>query len=191
MSSDLFKKTHSIILIDYGRKMEVSFSDVREVIMNVDQSHFVGLSQKSTVNTYLLSGYISKSKSIYDLNKVLCPVLCKKYYKYRRDFEIGGITFVTLFDLDKVLVENRLADPIALTAMLAIANDMSTTIALNNKNDVLLSYPLPSQFTSSCSFLKTQYLDYITLLDVEVTRISIYKSSILLTVRTIVSTYMQ
>lgn len=185
ISSNLMDKMHTIILIDYGRKMVVSFLEVREVIMNIDQSLLMGLSQKSTVNTFLLSEYISKKKSVNDLNNVLC----NKYYKYRRDFEVGGITFITLYDVDKRLVNNGLADCVDITAMMTIANNMSGAIALNNKNDVFHSYPIPSKVSTHCSFIKSQYLDCITVLDVAVTRIFFNETKILLTVRTIVSTF--
>lgn len=184
LSSDLTEKTHKIILIDYGRTMVVSFCDVREVTVNVDQSLLIGFSQRSTINTFLLSGYLGKSKS----NNDLIRILCNKYYKYRRDFEVGGISFVSLYDVDNSLIDQGAASTIEVATMITIANNMTSKIVSLNKNDVFHSNPNPSKSPIPCSFLKSQVLDYVNLVDVAVTRVSTNNHTIMLTVRTIVST---
>jgi len=184
LSSNLIEKTHKIILVDYGRTMVVSFCDVREVTVNVDLSLLIGLSQRSTINTFLLSGYLGKSKS----NNDLIRILCNKYYKYRRDFEVGGVSFVSLYGVDKSLIDQGAASTIDIATMVTIANNMTSTIILMNKNDVVHSIPNPSKAPTPCSFLKSQVLDCINLVDVAVTRVTTSDNTILLTVRTIVST---
>lgn len=183
LCSDLVAKTHTICLIDYGRKMVVSFFDVREVTKDTDQKLLIGFSQKATTNTFLLSGYISKPKS----NNELINILCNKYYKYRRDFDVGGITFITLYDVDKKLTDNGIATTIDMTAMVTIANNMSSVIALNNANDIINTYSLPSKISASSFFLRSQHLDCVNLIDVYITRVFIDSHIILLTVRTLVS----
>jgi len=184
--SDLVAKTHTIILIDYGRTMVASYFDVREIIQDVDPSFLIDLCQRATVYTFLLSTYISKPKS----NNDLVNILCNKYYKYRRDFEVGGITFVSLFDVDKMLVDKGIADNINLATMITIAKSMESTIELNNKTDMINSCPINSKASSFGSFLRSQRLDYVTLIDITVTRVVIDNISILLTVRTLVSRFM-
>lgn len=179
--TDLVAKTHTIVLIDYGRTMVASYFDVREVIQDVDPSFLIDLGQRATVYTFLLSTYISKPKSNIDL----VNVLCNKYYKYRRDFEVGGITFISLFDVDKILVEKGIADPINLATMITIAKSMESTIELNNKTDIINSYPIKSNSLSYGSFLRSQRLDYVTFINISVTRVVIDSISILLTVRTL------
>lgn len=182
-------KTHTIVLIDYGRTMVVSYFNVREVIQDVDPSFLIDLCQRATVYTFLLSTCISKSKSKSDID--LINILCNKYYKYRRDFEIGGITFISLFDVDKILVDKGIADNINLATMITIANSMESTIELNNKSDMINSCPIASKALSFGSFLRSQRLDFITLISISVTRVVIDNISILLTVRTLVSIFMQ
>ncbi|XP_022168721.1 uncharacterized protein LOC111032632, partial [Myzus persicae] len=181
--SDLVAKTHTIVLIDYGRTMVVSYFNVREVIQDVDPSFLIDLCQRATVYTFLLSTCISKSKSKSDID--LINILCNKYYKYRRDFEIGGITFISLFDVDKILVDKGIADNINLATMITIANSMESTIELNNKSDMINSCPIASKALSFGSFLRSQRLDFITLISISVTRVVIDNISILLTVRTL------
>ncbi|XP_029344615.1 uncharacterized protein LOC100572451 isoform X2 [Acyrthosiphon pisum] len=178
--SDLVAKTHTIILIDYGRTMVASYYDVREVIQDVDPVFLIDLCQRATVYTFLLSTYISKPKS----NNDLVNILCNKYYKYRRDFEVGGITFVSLFDVDKMLVDKGIADNINLATMITIAKSMELTIKSNNKTDMINSCPINSKASNFGSFLRSQRLDYVTLIDISVTKVVIDNISILLTVRT-------
>lgn len=185
--SDLVAKTHTIILTDYGRTMVVSFFDVREVIQDVDPSFLIDLCQRATVYTFLLSTFISKPKS----NNGLVNILCNKYYKYRRDFEVGGITFISLFDVDKILLEKGVADIINLTTMITIAKSMESTIELNNKTDMINSCPFESNALGYGSFLRSQHLDCVTLIDITVTRIIMDNTSALLTVQTLVSIYIQ
>lgn len=181
--TDLEAKTHTIVLIDYCEKKVVSYFDVREVTMdNIDQSFLNCLSQRTGIQIFLLSGYISKSKSNNELNNILC----NKHYKYQSDFVVGSITFVTLYGVDKKIIDSGLADTISVETMNTIANSLSSTIALNFKNDVFKSYSVPSN-TSKCFPLKSQYLDYADIVEVDVTRLSIHNNSILLTVRTLVS----
>ncbi|XP_025193812.1 uncharacterized protein LOC112593566 isoform X2 [Melanaphis sacchari] len=179
LHSDLVAKTHNIILIDYGRTMVASFFDVREVIQDVDPSFLIDLCQRATVYTFLLSTFISKPKS----NNELVNILCNKYYKYRRDFEVGGITFVSLFDVDKILIDKGIADNINLSTMITIAKSMESTIELNNKTDMINSFPIKSNSLGSGSFLRSQHLDYVTLIDISVTRVVMDNTSVLLTVR--------
>ncbi|XP_026804803.1 uncharacterized protein LOC113548228 [Rhopalosiphum maidis] len=179
--SDLVAKTHSIVLIDYGRTMVASFFDVREVIQDVDPSFLIDLCQRATVYTFLLSSFICKPKS----NNDLINILCNKYYKYRRDFEVGGITFVSLFDVDKLLIDKGVADNINLATMITIAKSMESTIELNNKNDMVNSCPINSNILGYSSFLRSQHLDYVTLIDITVTRVVMDNSSVLLTVQTL------
>lgn len=183
--SDLVAKNHTIVLIDYGRTMVASYFDVKEITQDIDPSFLIDLCQRATVYTFLLSTYISKPKSNNDLVKILC----NKYYKYRRDFEVGGITFVSLFDVDKMLVDKGVADNINLASMLTIAKSMESTIELNNKNDMINSCPIKSNTLSLGSFLRSQHLDYVTLINVTVTRVVMDNVSVLLTVRTLVSVF--
>lgn len=185
MCSDLVAKTHTILLIDYGQKMVVPFIDVRKVTKDLDQSYLIGLSQRAAVYTFLLTGYISKPKS----NTQLVNVLCNKYYKYRHDFEIGGISFVSLIDDDKKLIDHGLADTVDVATTFTIANSMVSIIASNNKNDLPNNFPIASKTPTSKSFLMPQHLDCVTLIDVVVTRVSISDNFVLLTVRTIVRTF--
>lgn len=181
--TNLEAKTHTIILIDYGEKIEVSYFDVREVIMdNIDQSFLNCLSQRTAIQMFLLSGYISKSRSNNELNNILC----NKHYKYQSNFVVGGITFVTLYGVDKKIIESGLADTISVATMNTIATSLSSTISFNFKNDVFKSCFIPSN-TSKCSPLKSQNLDYVNMVEVDIARISIYNNLILLTVRTLVS----
>ncbi|KAE9535821.1 hypothetical protein AGLY_007722 [Aphis glycines] len=177
--SDLVAKTHTIILIDYGRTMVASFFDVREVIQDLDPSFLIDICQRATVYTFLLSTFISKPKS----NNGLVNILCNKYYKYRRDFEVGGITFISLFDVDKILTEKGVADFINLASMITIAKSMESTIKLNNETDMINSSPFKSNGYGS--FLRSQHLDCVTLIDITVTRIIMDNNSALLTVRTL------
>lgn len=185
MYSDLVAKTHTIFLIDYGQKLMVPFIDVRKVTKNIDQSFLIGLSQRAAVYTFLLTGYISKLKS----NTKLTNVLCNKYYKYRHDFDIGGISFVSLINVDKMLLDHDLADTIDITTTYTIANSMASIIELNNKNDLANNFPIASKISTSQSSLMPQHLDYVTLINVIVTRVSMTNNFILLTVRTIVSKF--
>ncbi|XP_015365129.1 PREDICTED: uncharacterized protein LOC107162646 [Diuraphis noxia] len=179
--TDLVAKTHTIVLIDYGRTMVASYFDVREVIQDVDPSFLIDLCQRATVYTFLLSTYISKPKS----NNELVNILCNKYYKYRRDFEVGGITFISLFGVDKVLVDKGIADNINLATMITIAKSLESTIEFNNKNDTINHFPINSKPFSFGSFLRSQRLDYVTLINISVTKVVIDNISILLTVRTL------
>jgi len=165
--------------------MVASYFDVKEITQDIDPSFLIDLCQRATVYTFLLSTYISKPKSNNDLVKILC----NKYYKYRRDFEVGGITFVSLFDVDKMLVDKGVADNINLASMLTIAKSMESTIELNNKNDMINSCPIKSNTLSLGSFLRSQHLDYVTLINVTVTRVVMDNVSVLLTVRTLVSVF--
>lgn len=183
LCSDLVAKTHTIVLIDYGRKMVVPFVDVRELSKDIDQNLLINFSQKSTMNTFFLSGYISKPKS----NNELVNILCNKYYKYRRDFDINDISFITLYDVDQKLIDNGIATTIDITTMITIANSMSSLITLNNTNDVINKCFLPNKVSALSYFLKSQRLDCINLIDVYITRVSIDNHTILLTVRTLVS----
>lgn len=181
--TDLEAKTHTIVLRDYGEKLVVSYFDVREVTMdNIDQSFINCLSQRTAIQIFLLSGYISKSRSNNELNNILC----NKHYKYQSNFVVGGITFVTLYGVDKKIIENGLADSISVETMNTIAISLSSTITLNFKNDVYKSCSISSN-TSKYSSLKSQYLDYVNIVEVDVIRVSIDNNSILLTVRTLVS----
>lgn len=185
--SDLVAKTHTIILIDYGRTMVASYFDVREIIQDVDPSFLIDLCQRATVYTFLLSTYISKPK----LNNDIVNILCNKYYKYRRDFKVGGMTFISLFDIDKMLIDKGIADKVSLATMMTIAKSMESTIELNNKTDMINSCPINNNASSFGSFLRSQRLDYVTLINIIVTRVVIDDISILLTVRILVSIFMQ
>jgi len=167
--------------------MVVSYFDVREIIQDVDPSFLIDLCQRATVYTFFLSSYISKPKS----NNDLVNILCNKYYKYRRDFEVGGITFISLFDVDNILVEKGIAVNVSLATMITIAKSMESTIELNNKTDIMNSYPIKTNSLSFGSFLRSQRLDYVTLINISVSRVVIDNISILLTVRTLVSIFMQ
>jgi len=167
--------------------MVASYFDVREIIQDVDPSFLIDLCQRATVYTFLLSTYISKPKSNHDL----VNILCNKYYKYRRDFEVGGITFISLFNVDKSLVDKGIADNINLASMITIAKSMESTIKLNNKTDMINSFPINSNTLKFGSFLRSQRLDYVTLVNINVTKVTIDDISILLTVRTLVSIFMQ
>lgn len=184
MSSDLIAKTHSIMLIDYGTKIVVPFSDVREVTKPIDPSLLICLSQKANVYTFFLSGFLSKPKS----NDSLTKVLCNKYYKYRRDFEVGGITFITLYGVEQNLISSGLAYMVEIPTMIYLANFMSSIIESKNKNDIFNSVPIKNQI-SSLGPLRHQHLDYATLVNVIVMKVSISINVILLTVRTIVSLF--
>lgn len=178
LSTDLVKNTHSIQLIDYGQKFDVPFHDVREVIDNVDESLLTRLSQKPTVNVYLLSGYLSIKKTNNELNNILC----NKYYKYRRDFEFNNVTFISLFDVKKVLTESYLASTIDIETTLCLANSSSLTLKLNNESDIINSSILNK--TPIPNYLD---LDNATPINVAVTRVTCKENIILLTVRKIVS----
>lgn len=182
--SDLETKTHTILLIDYGVKTVASFFDVREVITdNIDKSFLNRLSQRASIHTFILSRYISKSKS----NNELISILCNKYYKYHSDFMVGGIEFVTLYDVDKRLIDSGIADVISVATMNIIANSLSSKIALNFKNDVVKSCPIPSNASMLYTSLKSQHLVCGNPINVNVTRVSMDNNSVLLTVQTIVS----
>lgn len=176
--TDLLKKTHTIVLIDYGQQLVVPYCDVREVIKNLDNSIINSLSQRPSVYTFFLSEYISKPKS----NTDLISILCNKYYKYQINFKIGGMQFVTLFDIDKSLIENELVDMVSLETMSMIANSMSSLIESMSPHDSLNSVSVVTH-----SFLRSQCLDYVTPIDVAVTSVNIDENSILLTVRILVS----
>jgi len=183
MSSDLIAKTHTIMLIDYSQKMVVPFFDVREVsdTEDTDQTFLSSLSRNAFIKTFLLSGYIGKS----NLTNELVNILCYKHYKYRKDFEVGGVQFISLFDIDNKIIDHGIANAVDIATMVIIANNMSSAISLNNKNDIIYSSSILNKFTLSSP--KSQYLDNSTLLDIAVTRFSISNNLILLTVRTIVS----
>lgn len=181
--SDLIAKTHTILLIDYGRKMVVSFSDVREVSVAMNQSFLNSLSQMASVHTFFLSGYVAKSK----LDNDLINFLCNKHYKYRCDFEVGGVTFISIFDVDNNLVKKGVADTIDIATMSIIANNMASVIASNNTNDMIHNCLIPNKALLMNSVLKPQCLDYATFINIAVTRISIENNIVLLTVQTVVS----
>lgn len=182
LSTDLVKQTHSIKLIDYSRKLDVPYSDVREVVNDIDKSLLVSLSQVATEYSYLLTGFISKQKS----NNELYRVLCNKYYKYRKDFDVSGITFVTLFDVDKSLIDSNLVSAIDIPATINIAHGMFSALNLSNISDTV-NCSVSNKTSVLSSFPKHQYLDYTTVINVIITRVSCYKNTILLTVRTCVS----
>lgn len=184
LSSNLADKTHTIMLIDYGRTMIVSFSNVREVTKDIDLSLLVGLSQRATVYTFLLSGFISKPRPNTVL--ILNNILCNKYYKYRKDFEIGGVSFITLNDVGKRLIISGVADAIEMSTMINIANNMSSIIASNNSIDIVNTTPNLGK-NSSKYLLEPQKLDCVTYMHVIVMNVSMDEDSILLSVRTIVS----
>jgi len=119
----------------------------------------------------------------------LINILCNKHYKYHSDFIVGGIKFVTLHGIDKRLIDSGIADCISTTTMNIIANNLSSTIALNFKNDIVESCPIPSNASMMYSFLKSHHLVYNVVINVNVTRVSMDKNSILLTVQTIVSIF--
>lgn len=181
--SDLIAKTHTIILIDYGRKMVVPFSDVREVSVTIDQSFLVSLSQMATIHTFFLSGYLAKPKQ----NNDLINILCNKYYKYRCDFEVGGVTFISIYNVDSNLVKQGVADTIDVATMSVIANNMVSVIASNNTNDMIHNYSIPNKALLINSILKHQCLDYATFINIAVTHVSIENNIVLLTVQTVVS----
>lgn len=184
VNSDLVSKTLTIILIDYGRTMIVPCQSVREVTMDtLDPQLSNTLFQRATIQTFLLSTFISKRKSVKELNDILSD----KYYKFRKDFEVGGVTFVSIYDIDKKLVDSGLADTIDVANMSSIANSMSSTILSNNKNDLLNSYAITCKELTLSSNLRHLKLDYVTLTDVAVTRVSIQNNLILLTIRILVS----
>jgi hypothetical protein len=172
------------MLIDYGRTMVVPCNNVREVTMDTSDPQLLNtLYQKTAVHTFLLSTFISKRKSVKELNDILSD----KYYKFQKDFEVGGITFVTIYDIDKKLIESGLADTIDIAIMSSIANSMSSVITLNNKNDLLNSYTLPWKESTLSLNLRHQKLDYVTLIDVAISRVSLQNDVVLLTVRILVS----
>lgn len=184
LNSDLVSKTLTIMLIDYGRTMMVPCHNVREVTMDTLDPHLLNtLYQRTTIHTFLLSTFLSKRKSVKDLNDILSD----KYYKFRKDFEVGGITFVSLFDIDKKLVESGLANTIDIANMSSIANSMSSMITLSNKNDVLKSCTIPCIESVLSSNLRYQKLDYVTLIDIAISRVSVQNDVVLLTVRILVS----
>ncbi|VVC24546.1 Hypothetical protein CINCED_3A019121 [Cinara cedri] len=182
IASDLSTKTHTIVLIDYGQKLVVPFVDVRELAKNVDHSLAIGLSQRVTVITFLLSGYLSKQAKS---NQGLIQILCNKYYKYRRDFEVGGMTFVTLFDVNKKILDIGVINAIDVGSMMSIAKSMPSIISSNNTLDIIQSCPIPSKAQQLCSFLKSQNLVYADYTDVMVTEFAVDDNIILLTIRTI------
>lgn len=184
ISSDLIAKTHTIVLVDYGQKLVVPYVDVRELIKNIDHSLLIGLSQRITVLTFFLSEYICKQNKS---NNVLSKILCNKYYHYQRDFEVGGMTFVTLYNVDQRILDISVISRIDVGAMKSIALSMPLIIATKNKNDMLHSCPIPSKSLYLCSILKSQNLAYADYIDVLVTQFSLDNNLILLTVRTIVS----
>lgn len=183
ISSDLIEKTHTIVLVDYGKKLVVPYVDVRELIKNIDQSLLIGLSQRITVLTFFLSEYICLQNK---LNNVLTKILCNKYYNYRRDFEVGGMTFVTLYNVDNRILDIGVISHIDVGAMMSIARSMPLLIASKNKNDMLFSCPIPSK-SLHLSVLKSQSLVYSDYIDVVVTQFAVDNNIILLTIRTIVS----
>ncbi|XP_050546738.1 uncharacterized protein LOC126908583 [Daktulosphaira vitifoliae] len=181
ISSDFQTKIHTILLIDYGRTMVASFVDVREISMDVNKSIINGLTQRASVYTYLLSGYISKSKSNSELNELLS----NQYYSYRTDFEIEGVSFITLLNLDnKILLETGMADTIELSKIIIIANNMSKVLSLNKKRDIKNSCPIPAK-ESDLQYLRSQQLDNLTIQNIFVTKVSVGEDTILLTVRTV------
>lgn len=183
--TDLETKTHTIILIDYGEKIVVSYFDVREVAKdNLDQSFINCLSQRTAIQTFLLSGYVSKSKSNNELNNILC----NKHYKYQSNFVVGGITFVTLYGIEKKIIDSGLTETIDVATMSTIATSLSSTIALNFKNDIFKNYSITRNI-SKCFSLKPQYLDYVNIVDVVITRVSTQNNTVLLTIRTLVSIF--
>jgi len=182
--SDLERKLHTILLIDYGTKIVVSYFDVREIIThNIDKSFFNNLSQRTPIHTFMLSRYISKSRS----NSELLNILCNKHYKYHSDFIVGGIRFITLHDADNVLINSGIVDIISIATMNIIANSLASTISLNLENDVVKSYPISKNTSLLNSPLKSQYLVFGNLININVTRVSMDNNSILLTVQTVVS----
>lgn len=181
--SDLIAKTHTILLIDYGRKMVVSFSDIREVSVTMNQSFLNSLSQMASIHTFFLSGYVAKPK----LNNDLINILCNKYYKYRCDFEVGGVTFISIYGVDNNLVNKGVADTIDIATMSIIANNMASVIASNNTNNMIQNYPIPNKALLINSVLKPQCLDYATFINIAITHISIENNIVLLTVQTVVS----
>jgi len=184
--SDLETKTHTILLIDYGMKIVASYFDVQEVTTdNINKLYSNNFSQRSPIHTFILSRYISKSRS----DSELINILCNKHYKYHSDFIVGGIRFVTLHDIDKRLIDCGIADIISIATMNIIANNLSSTIALNIKNDIVKSYSIPSNASMMYSFLKSQHLVCNNVISVNVTRVCMDKNSILLTVQTVVSIF--
>lgn len=181
--SDLIAKTHTILLIDYGRKMVVSFSDVREVSMTMNQSFLNSVCQMASVHTFFLSGYVAKPK----LDNDLINILCNKHYKYRCDFEVSGVTFISIYDVDKNLVKKGVADTIDIATMSIIANNMASVIASNNTNNMIHNYPIPNKALLINSVLKSQCLDYATFINIAITHITIENNIVLLTVQTVVS----
>lgn len=182
--SDLTEKCHTIVLVDYGKKLVVPFTEVRELTKDIDQSLLIGLSQRITVISFLLSGYICKEDKS---NQRLIQILCNKYYKYQRDFEVSGITFVTLFDVDKNLLDIGAVNAIDVGLMMSIAKSMPLEIESNNKNDIIHSCPIPSKMKQLCSSLKFQHLTYANYMKVMVTEFSVDNNIILLTIKTVVS----
>lgn len=182
LQTDLIKKTLTIILTDYGQQIVTPYCNVREVTKDLDISIINSFSQRPLLDTFFLSEYISKQKSNNDLSSTLC----NKYYKYIVNFLAGGMRFVTLFDIDKKkLIESNLAECITVEAMHTIANANASSIQSMNSNDSLNSISIPNK--TMVSFLKYQSLDYVTPIDVAVTSVDSDKTSILLTVRILVS----
>lgn len=185
LGSDLIAKTLTVMLIDYGRTMVVPHNHVREVTAGtLDQRFLNTLYQRATVHTFLLSTYLSKRQSVNELNEILSD----KYYKFQKDFEVGGVTFVSIYDIDKKLVDSGLADTISVTNMSSIANSMSSVIMSNNKIDLLNSCAIPCKASTLYSNLRHQKLDYVTLINVVVTRVFAQNDLIILTIRVLVST---
>ncbi|XP_050421406.1 uncharacterized protein LOC126833881 [Adelges cooleyi] len=181
LSSDLQARTHTIILIDYGQTMTVSFLDVREISMDISNPTYNLLTQSVSLFTFLLSGFIRKPKSNVELN----TLLSNRFYKFRNDFDIGGVKFITLLNLDKqILVDSGFAEPIDITSTLTIANNLSSILSLNKKNGIENYCPVPAK-QSMLSFLRSQKLDPVSVTNVVVTRVSVGENVILLTVRTI------
>lgn len=182
LQTDLVKKTHTIVLLDYGQQIVTPFCNVREVTKDIDNSILNSFSQRPSLETFFLSEYISKQKS----NNDLINVLCNKYYKCIINFIAGGMKFVTLLDFDKKkLIDNNLAECVTVEAMYAIANANASSIQSMNSNDSLNSISIPNK--TMVSFLRYQSLDNVTPIDVTVTSVDTNKTSILLTVRILVS----
>lgn len=180
LSIDLEKNTLSIQLKDYGKKIDVPYDDVREVIDNIDESLLISLSQGPTVNTYFLSGYLGLKKTNNELNNILC----NKYYKYRREFDVGNVTFISLFNVEKNLTD--LASTIDMQQMISIANSLSSKLNLNSESDIHNS-SISNETSILSSTPKYVDLDYSFPINVAVTRVSCKENTMLLTVQIIVS----